>query len=83
MLRQTAHLNLPLWLLGKHNVGICKWRKTEFETVQIIEYNTSWTPRLDSPAASFQQAITDLQRSHAKIRYPDVILLIQEKILRF
>lgn len=43
---------------------------------------TSLTP-FDSPAASFQQAIADLQRSHAEIRYPDVILLIQEKILRF
>lgn len=37
----------------------------------------------DSPTARFQQAIADLQRGHAEICYPDVVLLIQEKILRF
>lgn len=66
--------------------GSVSGEKREFEIVQIIENTggtTSGTPRLDSPAASFQQAVADLQRSHAKIRYPDVILLIQEKILRF
>lgn len=60
-------------------------RKGAFEIVQILD-NTGGTTsltRFDSPAASFQQAIADLQRSHAKICNPDVVLLIQEKILRF
>lgn len=48
--------------------------------------NTGGTTDLtavNSPAARFQQAIADLQRGHAEICYPDVVLLIQEKILRF
>lgn len=41
------------------------------------------TGTVNSPTTRFQQAIADLQRGHAEICYPDVVLLIQEKILRF
>lgn len=35
-----------------------------------------------SPTTCFQQAISDLQGGHAEIRDPDVVLLIQQQILR-
>lgn len=65
--------------------GSTKKEKREVEVVQIIENagGTTGSTPVNSPAASFQQAVADLQRGHAEIRYPDVILLIQEKILRF
>jgi len=37
----------------------------------------------NSPTAGLQQTVPDLQRSHAKVRYPDVVLLIQQQVLWF
>lgn len=40
-------------------------------------------PPRNSPTAGLQQTVPDLQRSHAKVRYPDVVLLIQQQVLWF
>ncbi len=62
-----------------------KFRPKDFQseltalTVLIISVIKT---RFHSPTAGFQQTVSHLQGCHAKICYPDVILLIQQQVLR-
>ena len=35
-----------------------------------------------SPAAGLQQAVPHLQGGHAEVRYPHIVLLVQQEVLR-
>lgn len=44
--------------------------------------DSSWGEGCHTPAAGLQQAVADLQGRHAKVRNTDVVLLIQQQVLR-